>query len=321
MRRWTAVLPARAIAAVAIAAVAALALGMSPTARAQAAGALPAPASSTLQKIRQTGVITLAHRESSIPFSYLDAERRPVGYSIDLCLRVVDALRRELRQPGLRVAWLPVDSAARIPALLGGRADIECGGTTNTAARRQQVAFSVTHFFAGGRLLVRSDAGIDGLSGLRQRRIATTRGSTHLRYLNDRIERGMLAAKVIEVPDPAAGLAAVEDGSADAFLFDDIVLYSLRASARNPSALAVVGAWTTVEPLALMLRKDDAEFKRVIDTTLARLMVDGEIGAIYRRWFRSAIPPRGVTLDVEVSPLLRDQFRFPTDKVGDDASG
>lgn len=287
-----------------------------------AAHAQPAaPRGGTLEKIRDSGVITLAHRESSIPFSYLDGDKRPVGYAIDLCLRVVEAVRRELRLPTLRVAWRQVDSAGRIPTLLQGRADIECGGTTNTAARRREVAFSVTHFYAGGRLLVRSDSRITDLGGLRRGKIATTRGSTHLRFLRERIDRGMLEATVIEVDDPGAGLAAVEQRTADAFLFDDVVLFSLRAQAAAPSALAVVGPWTTVEPLALMLRKDDPEFKRLVDTTLSRLMIDGDIGPIYRRWFKAPIPPRNVALDVDISPLLRDQFRFPTDKVGDDAGG
>jgi ABC-type amino acid transport substrate-binding protein len=276
--------------------------------------------SSTLQRIKASGQIVLAHRASSIPFSYVDANGRPIGYAIDLCNRVVEAVRRELKLTALRVVYVPVDSASRITRLLDGTADIECGGTTNTAARREQVSFSVTHFFAGGRLLVRNTSGLQDISTMRYRTIAATKGSTHLRYLHEVSGSGLSQNRILEVGDPAAGLAAVESGAADAFLFDDVVLHALRADARTGPSLLVVGNWTTAEPLALMFRKDDAEFKRLIDKTLSRIMIDGEITSIYRKWFQAPIPPNGVVLDIDVSPLLRDQFRFPTDKVGDSAS-
>lgn len=272
---------------------------------------------STLQRIKASGQILVAHRVSSVPFSYLDANGRPIGYSIDLCARIIEAVRRELRQPGLRVIYVPVDSASRISRLLDGTADIECGGTTNTESRRRQVAFSVTHFFAGGRLLVRSGSAVKDVFSLRNAVVATTKGSTHLRYLEGLRDRGLTKSRIVPVDDPAAGLAAVETGAADAFLFDDVVLYALKAGSKDPKSLAIVGNWTTAEPLALMFRKDDPEFKRLVDTTLSRSMIDGEVNAIYARWFKSPIPPDGIALNIELSALLRDQFRFPTDAVGD----
>ena len=275
----------------------------------------------TLQKVRDTGVITLAHRESSIPFSYLDDSKRPVGYALDLCLRVVEALRRDLRMPNLRVEYLAVTPAQRIPAIAEGKADLECGNTTNTAARRKQAAFTVTHYFAGGRLLVRADSGIERLSGMRDRTIVVNAGSTHAAFLARAQEKGLFNGRVIEAKDADAAFAELESKRADAYLHDDIVLFALRAYSKDPRQWSVVGEFTTVEPLAIMLRRNDPEFKKYVDLALSRAMIDGEVAALYRKWFNSPIPPKGVTLGIPVSPLLREQFTFPTDKVGDEIGG
>ena len=299
------------------------------TAPAAAAAPAAAPASSppsapqppTLQKIRSTGVITLAHRESSIPFSYLDANKRPVGYALELCERVVEAVKRELRMPALRTEYLMVTAAQRIPSLLEGRADLECGNTTNTAARRKQVAFSVTHYFAGGRLLVRADAGVQRLADLRGRTIVVNKGSTHATNLNAAISKGTFSARLLEAADATEAMAALQNGTAAAYLHDDIVLASLRANTSSPRDWALVGEFTSVEPLAVMMRRDDPEFKKLVDVTLTRVMIDGQIRDIWRRWFESPIPPNGVNLGVPMNALMRDQVRFPTDKVGDEIGG
>lgn len=275
----------------------------------------------TLQKVRDTGVITLAHRESSIPFSYLDANKRPVGYALELCLRVVEALRRDLRMPNLRVEYLPVTPAQRISSIAEGKADLECGNTTNTAARRKQAAFTVTHYFAGGRLLVRSDSGIQRLAGMRGKTIVVNAGSTHAAYLARATEKGLFGGRIVEAKDADAAFAELESKRADAYLHDDIVLFALRATSKEPSQWAVVGEFTTVEPLAIMLRNNDPEFKKFVDLVLSRAMVDGDVAALYRKWFLSPIPPKGVTLGIPVNPLLREQFTFPTDKVGDEIGG
>jgi glutamate/aspartate transport system substrate-binding protein len=292
-----------------------------PAAAPAAATPPPAPQPPTLQKIRSTGVITLAHRESSIPFSYLDANKRPVGYALELCERVVEAIRRELRMPNLRTEYLMVTAAQRIPSLLEGKADLECGNTTNTAARRKQVAFSVTHYFAGGRLLVRADAGVQRLADLRGRTIVVNKGSTHANNLNAAITKGTFAARLIEAADAAEAMTALQNGTAAAYLHDDIVLASLRANTTSPRDWTVVGEFTSVEPLAVMMRRDDPEFKRLVDITLTRVMIDGQIRDIWRRWFESPIPPNGVNLNVPMNALMRDQVRFPTDKVGDEIGG
>jgi ABC-type amino acid transport substrate-binding protein len=275
----------------------------------------------TLQRVRETGVITLAHRESSIPFSYLDANKRPVGYALELCLRVVEALRRDLKLPNLRVEYLPVTPALRIPSIVEGRADLECGNTTNTAARRKQASFTITHYFAGGRLLVRSSSGIQRLSGMRGKTIVVNAGSTHAAFLAKAQEKGLFSGRVIEAKDADAAFAELEAKRADAYLHDDIVLFALRANSTDPAQWEVVGEFTTVEPLAIMLRRNDPEFKKYVDLVLSRAMIDGEVAALYRKWFLGPIPPKNVTLGIPINPLLREQFTFPTDKVGDEIGG
>lgn len=290
-------------------------------------GASGAPATAapkvapTLQRIRDSGVVILAHREASIPFSYLDENKRPIGYALDLCMKVVEGLRRDLKMPNLRVEYVAVSGAQRLPSIIEGKADLECGNTTNTASRRKQVAFTVTHYFAGGRLMVRSDSKIQRLSDLRGKTIVTNAGSTHAAFLQTAQDKGLISARILEVKDADAAFAALEAGRADAFLFDDIVLFALRANSKNPDKWAVVGEFTTVEPLAIMLRRNDPDFKKYVDTLLSRAMVDGEVLPVYRRWFLGPIPPKGVTLGIPVSPLLREQLTFPTDKVGDEVGG
>jgi glutamate/aspartate transport system substrate-binding protein len=279
------------------------------------------PQPPTLQKVRDTGVITLAHRESSSPFSFFDQNKRPVGYALDLCMKVVEALRRELRLSSLRVEYLPVSAAQRIPSIVDGKADLECGNTTNTAARRKQVAFTVTHYFAGGRLLVRSNSNIKRLSDIGSRTVVVNAGSTHAQYLDTALAKGLFKGRKLEVKDSDAAFAELEAGRADAYLHDDIVLYALRANTKEPQQWDVVGEFTTVEPLAIMLRRNDPDFKKFVDLVLSRAMVDGEVNTAYRRWFLNPIPPRGITLGIPVSPLLREQFTFPTDKVGDELGG
>ena len=279
-----------------------------------AAAAAPVPP--TLQKIRDRGVIVLAHRESSVPFSYLDANKRPIGYSLDLCGLVVEALRRELRMPNLRAEYLLVSSADRIPSLVSGQADLECGSTTNTPERRQQVAFTMTHSFAFGRLLVRSDSRAQRLVDLWGQTIVVNRGSTHARELAKRIERTGMSMRTIEAPDASEAFALLQQGRAQAYLNDDILLAGLRATSERPEEWRLAEEILSVEVLAIMLRRDDPEFKRLVDTTIGRYMVDGQIRSLWRRWFESPIPPGNRTLGVPMSALMRDQVRFPTVEEG-----
>ena len=307
---------ASALFSVAIALLATTAVAQAPASPAPSA-ATPAP---TLNRIRDTGVITLAHREASIPFSYLDANKRPIGYAMDLCMLVVDALRRE-RTPKLRVEYVSVTAANRIAVIAEGKADLECGSTTNNAARRKQVAFTITHYYAGARLLTRTDSNIQRLSDVRNRTIVSTRGTTPLAALKTAAEKGLITARLVEGKDHDESFAMLERGEADVFAMDDILLYSLRANSKEPQRWVIVGELLSVEPLSIMLRRNDPEFKRFVDTVLSRAMIDGEVTALYNKWFLAPIPPKSINLNIPLSPLMRDQMRFPTDKVGDEIGG
>ena len=306
-----------ALVGVAISTAGSTALAQAPASSPPVAAA-PAP---TLNRIRETGVITLAHREASIPFSYLDANKRPIGYAMDLCMLVVDALRRDSKTPKLRVEYISVTAANRIQMIAEGKADLECGSTTNNAARRKQVAFTITHYYAGARLLTRTDSNIQRLSDVRSKTIVSTRGTTPLAALKTAAEKGLITARIVEGKDHDESFAMLERGEADVFAMDDILLFSLRANSKEPQRWTVVGELLSVEPLSIMLRRNDPDFKRFVDTVLSRAMIDGEVTTLYNKWFLAPIPPKGFNLNIPLSPLMRDQMRFPTDKVGDEIGG
>ncbi|HEX7649718.1 MAG TPA: amino acid ABC transporter substrate-binding protein [Noviherbaspirillum sp.] len=278
---------------------------------------LPASAVDMLGHIRETHSITIAYREASVPFSYLDANKKPVGYAVDLCLRIADAIKRELKLSQLDIAYLPVTPANRIAVIAEGKADLECGSTTNNAERRQQVAFTISHFIAAARMVVRSDSGIKNWSDLRGRRVATTKGTTTVKLLNDRDKVRVLGLMLVEGRDHAESFGMVEQGRAEAFTMDDVLLYGLRANAVRPADFVIVGDPLSTEPYAIMLRKDDPAFKALVDREMARLINDGDIYKLYDKWFNSPIPPKGINLNMPMSYLLRDSLRYPTDKVGD----
>lgn len=273
-----------------------------------------AHADSTVERIREQQRIVVAHRESSIPFSYLDDKGKPVGYAIDICMHIVAAVRRELKLPRLDVAYLPVTPATRTAAITQGRADLECGSTTNTAERRRDVAFSIPYFIATARALVRADSGIRNWSGLRGRKVVTTTGTTNAQTLADRDKVRSLNISLMESKDHADGFSMVERREADAFAMDDVLLYGLRATAAKPSDFTVIGDPLSVEPYAVMLNRDDTAFKQIVDREIARLMHDGDIDALYDKWFNRPIPPKGVNMNMPMSPLLRTVIRYPGDK-------
>lgn len=274
-------------------------------------------ANDTLAKMREGQRIVIAHRESSVPFSYLDDDKRPIGYALDLCLKIVDAIKRELKLPRLDVQYLAVNPSNRMQAIAEGRADLECGSTTNTAERRQKVAFTVSHFIASSRMIVRTDSGIKNWVDLSGKRIVTTKGTTNAKTLVERDKVRALSIKLLESNDHGESFTMVVNKSADAFAMDDVLLYGLRASAANPADFQVVGDSLSTEPYAIMLRKDDAPLKQLVDREMGRLVESGEIYRYYDKWFRQAIPPKGLNMNLPMGHLLRDSLRFPTDKVGD----
>ncbi|HJV84851.1 MAG TPA: amino acid ABC transporter substrate-binding protein [Noviherbaspirillum sp.] len=279
--------------------------------------AVSAHAGDTLSRIRDTQTITIAYREASVPFSYLDASKKPIGYSVDLCLRIAEAVRRELKLNHINITYLPVTPAMRIPAIAEGKADLECGSTTNTAERRKQVAFTIPHFVAAVRMVVLTGSGIRNWADLRGKRVVTTKGTTTVKLLNERDKVRSLGLQLVERADDVEAFGMVDKGQAEAFPMDDVLLFGLRADSRDPNRFTVVGDALSAEPYAIMMRKDDAPFKAVVDREMGRIIQDGEIYKLYDKWFRNPIPPKGINMNMPIGHLLRDTLRFPTDKVGD----
>jgi ABC-type amino acid transport substrate-binding protein len=278
---------------------------------------LPAHAQGMLEQIRSSQAITIAHRDTSIPFSYLDADQKPVGYAMDLCLKVVNALKRELKIPALKVNYLSVTSATRIPSIAQGKAAMECGSTTNTAERRKQVDYTIAHFISSARFLVRNDSGLLKLEDLSGKNVVSTKGSTNIKTLERINAERALNMKVLEAADHGEAFGMVAQKKADAFAMDDVLLFGLRANSAQPEAFTVIGKPMTIEPYAIMLPKGDTAFKKLVDTEIRRIILSGEINAIYRKWFEQPIPPKGINLGLPMPYMLRDSFKFPSDKVAD----
>ena len=275
----------------------------------------PAQAGPVLDRIKESGRIVIAHRESSVPFSYLDAERKPVGYSIDLCLRLAEAVRKKVGLASLTPEFLMVTPANRIAVIAEGKADIECGSTTNNAERRQKVAFTVPHYIAGARYMVRSDSAISELAGFDKRKLVSTKGTTPLKAIDQANRERLMGITVLEAPDHARAVDMVLKGEADGFAMDDVLLYGLIAGQADPGKLKVVGKFLTIEPLAMMLGKDDPAFKRLLDDEMKRLIASREAHAIYDRWFLRAVPPKNTALNLPMNYLLKDFWKYPTDAV------
>ena len=277
--------------------------------------AAQADAGPVLDRIRQNGKIVIAHRESSIPLSYVDANKKPVGYAVDLCLKLADAVKRKLGMSRLDVSYLAVTGATRIPAIAEGKADLECGSTTNNAERRQKVAFTIPHYITGARYLVRADSKIEELPGFDHKKLAITKGTTPLKAIDQANKERLLGIQIIETPDHAKAVELVENGEADGFAMDDVLLYGLKSERPDPAKLKVVGKFLTIEPLAIMLSKDDPEFKRIVDDEMKRLITSREAHAIYDKWFLHPIPPKNVSLNMPMNYLLKDFWKYPTDQV------
>jgi glutamate/aspartate transport system substrate-binding protein len=280
-----------------------------------AVAALPALAGPVLDRIARTGQVTIAYRESSVPFSYLDASRRPVGYSIDLCQRFVEAIARRLAMKSLAIAWVPVTSATRVDTIAAGRADLECESTTNTAERRRQVAFTVPHYITGARYAVRADSPVAQLSDFRDRVLVSTAGTSPLAAARAADREFGIGIRIGEVPEHLRGIEMVESGQADGFVMDEVLLAGLISTRPNPAKLRIVGKYLTIEPLAIMLPRDDPEFKRTVDDEMKRLIRSGDAAALHDRWFLRPIPPNGRTLGLPMPYLLRDFWKFPSDWV------
>lgn len=275
-----------------------------------------ATAATILERISSGGKLVIAHRESAVPFSYVDsASGKPVGYAVDLCLRIAEVVRKKTGRKDIAVEFVQVTPANRIEMIEQGKADLECGSTTNNAERRQKVAFTVPHFITGARLLVKASSAVDRLEDLQGKTLTSTKGTTPLKAVTQANRERLMGIKIVEAPDHARGVEMVEKGEADAFLMDDVLLYGLSAARPDPKALKVVGRFVTTEPLAIMLPKNDPEFKKLVDEEMRRLITSREIYPIYDKWFAQPIPPHNKPLNIPVSYLLRDFWKYPTDQV------
>ncbi len=267
----------------------------------------------TLNKIKETGTLTMGIRESSYPLSYLDDKQQPIGYHIDICHRLVDAIKTKLGLPALKLAYQPVTSQNRIPLVTNGTVDIECGSTTNNEARQKQVAFAPTTFVTNVRMAVKKSSGIRGLDELNGKPVATTTGTTSVQLMRAH-ERGKhLNFKEVYGKDHADSFLLLETDRAVAFVMDDNLLAGLIATSKAPNDYAIVGEILNVEPIAIMLRKDDAPFKALVDETVGALLKNGEVEKLYTKWFLSPIPPRNVNLNFPMSSKLRELMKAPSD--------
>ena len=268
----------------------------------------------TLKKIADSNKITVAYRESSVPFSYLIGSRKAVGFSVELSEAIIDDVRKKLKKPNLEVAYTPVTSQNRIPLLVNGTIDLECGSTTNNSTRGKDVTFAINHFYTGTRLLTKKSSGVENYADLAKKVVATTSGTTNAQVLRKYNTEKNLDMQIMLGKDHDDSLLLVESDRAQAFAMDDILLFGLIANSKNPASLHVVGDALQVEPYACMLRKDDPEFQKLVDGTITRLMKSGEFTRLYTKWFQSPIPPKGVNLNLPMSEQLKANLKAPSDK-------
>ncbi|KFJ08603.1 bacterial extracellular solute-binding s, 3 family protein [Delftia acidovorans] len=281
------------------------ALGLSALSGVSAAG--------VLDKVQAGGALVIAHRESSVPFSYIDTRSgKPVGYALDLCLRLAEAVRKQTGRKDMKVEFLMVTPANRMAVIEQGKADMECGSTTNNAQRRQTVAFTVPHFITGARMLVKAESTVNAMEDLKGKKLVSTKGTSPMALVTQANRQRLMGITIVEAPDHARALEMVEKGEADAFVMDDVLLNGLAAARPDPRALKVVGKFLSTEPLAIMLPKADTAFKKLVDEEMKRIITSREIHPIYEKWFLQPIPPSSTNLNLPISYLLRDFWKYPT---------
>lgn len=276
--------------------------------------AAPAMAEGTLDKIKESGVIVLGHRDASIPFSYLADGPNPIGYSHDLQLKVVEAVKKQLKLPNLQVKYNLVTSQTRIPLVQNGTVDLECGSTTNNLERQKQVAFSVGIFEIGTRLMTAKTSGVKDFPDLKGKNVVTTAGTTSERLLKAMNAEKQMGMNIISAKDHGESFLMLESGRAIAFMMDDALLYGEMAKAKNPANWVVTGKPQSFEIYGCMLRKDDPAFKKVVDDAIKATFKSGEVNKIYSKWFMSPVPPKGLNLNFPMSDEFKELVAKPTDK-------
>ena len=275
--------------------------------------ALPAAAQEgTLKKIKDTGSITIGHRDASIPLSYYDDKQRPIGYAMDLCHRIVDAVKSELKMPKIDVKYQLVTSANRIPLMANGTIDLECGSTTNNLERQKQVWFTITHFVTANRFVSKRSAKLNKLEDLKGKTVVSTAGTTNIKQLTELNTQKNLGISIVSANGHPEAFLMVETGRAAAFVMDDILLVGLVANSKSPKSYAISQDALSVEPYGIMLRKDDEAFKKVVDAAMTQIMKSGEINKVYQKWFQKPIPPKNINLNLPMSAQLKKVVANPT---------
>jgi glutamate/aspartate transport system substrate-binding protein len=274
----------------------------------------------TLKNIKETGAITLGFRDSSIPFSYLDDSQKPVGFAMDICYKIVDAVKKELKLNKLEVKLNPVTSATRIPLMANGTVDLECGSTTNNAERQKQVWFTNTHFLTASRFVSKKSSKINSIDGLKGKTVVSTAGTTNIKQLTEANAARNLGVNIIPAKDHAEAFLMVETDRAAAFVMDDILLASLVAGSKDPSGYVISkDAFSKPEPYGIMLRKDDVAFKKVVDAATAALYKSADGQKLYDKWFMQKVPPKGLNLNTPISAELKNEFAKPSDSPDPDS--
>ncbi|WP_244503720.1 transporter substrate-binding domain-containing protein [Variovorax sp. CF079] len=268
----------------------------------------------TLAKVKASGTITFGYRESSFGFSYLDGNLKPVGYSIEICNRIVEAMKAELKMPSVEIRYQAVTSANRIPLVVNGTVDIECGSTTNLVERQKQVAFSPDIFRYNVRMLVKADSGIKSVADLQGKTVVTTTGTTSFRLLREADKGKNLEVTNLAGKDHTDSFLLVESGRAQAFVLDDILLAGQVANARNPKDFIITGESLRTENQSLMFRKDDPEFKALVDRVVGGMMKSGEMEKLYAKWFMSPIPPKNININYPMNAETKEAFANPSSK-------
>jgi ABC-type amino acid transport substrate-binding protein len=273
-----------------------------------------AASADTLKKIAESGKITLAYRESSVPFSYLSGPGAPVGFSVDISNAVVDAVKKKLNNPALKVELQAVTSQNRIPLLTNGTIDLECGSTTNNTARAKDVQFAINYFYTGTRLLTKKTSGVNNYADLARKKVASTSGTTNAQVIRKYNRDQNLDMEIVLGKDHDDALLLVDSGRAEAFAMDDILLFGLMGNTRNPAEWAVVGDALQVEPYACMMRKDDPQFHALVNGVISGMMKSGEFEKLYAKWFMAPVPPRNQNLNLAMSKELRENLVAQSDK-------
>ncbi|MDC9580169.1 amino acid ABC transporter substrate-binding protein [Xenorhabdus sp. PR6a] len=268
----------------------------------------------TLKKIKDNGIIVVGHRESSVPFSYYDNQQNVVGYSQDYSNLIVDAVKKKLDMPNLQVKLIPITSQNRIPLLQNGTFDFECGSTTNNLERQKQAAFSNTIFAVGTRLLTKKDSGIKGFDDLAGKNVVVTSGTTSEILLNKLNDEKQMKMRIISTKDHGDSFRTLESGRAVAFMMDDALLAGERAKAKKPDQWTLVGKPQSEEAYGCMLRKNDPQFKALIDDVIVKVQTSGEAEKMFNRWFKEPIPPKNLNLNFSMSDEMRALFKAPNDK-------